>query len=400
MAGDSLSLALYRRLYSTLAFIVREYPLDPHGWYQLGEARYHSGPHFGVTLQDMRDPFARAVALDSGFVPAYRHLYELALLLDGPGAALPLMEAYLARADSSVFTEALRVSRALADPDGPPEERVTALLGALREEGLYQAWYDLKWWPDSAESAVRVARAWAASPDSSTARSTLGYSLAFRGHLREAREVMGANHPVLYSFMARTGIIPRDSATRAYRSWLDGRSAPAAYFGLAFWLADADSLALREAAGWLDSTAADQPDGTRQFLLRGASVARAYLALVQGDTAEALEGLERIPPTPGCFTCYYPALTRARVLARLGRNRESAALYDSLPIPVDLGPQADAVAVALERGRIYERLGNRDAAARSYAFVADAWFNADPELQSAVEEARAALARLAVERRR
>ena len=49
---------------------------------------------------------------------------------------------------------------------------------------------------------------------------------------------------------------------------------------------------------------------------------------------------------------------------------------------------------ALERGRVNERLGNRDQAIAAYSFVAQSWMHADPELQPVVAEARAVLGRL------
>ena len=54
----------------------------------------------------------------------------------------------------------------------------------------------------------------------------------------------------------------------------------------------------------------------------------------------------------------------------------------------------------LERGRVAERLNDRDKAVQCYSFVLDAWRNADPELQPYVTEARDGLARLTGEPRR
>lgn len=51
----------------------------------------------------------------------------------------------------------------------------------------------------------------------------------------------------------------------------------------------------------------------------------------------------------------------------------------------------------LERGRVNERIGNRQAAADAYRFVVDVWRNADPELQPIVREAGAGLTRLSAE---
>ena len=53
----------------------------------------------------------------------------------------------------------------------------------------------------------------------------------------------------------------------------------------------------------------------------------------------------------------------------------------------------------LERGRVNERLGNRELAVDAYQFVADVWRHADPELQGYVDEAKAGLARLTAEPR-
>jgi hypothetical protein len=53
----------------------------------------------------------------------------------------------------------------------------------------------------------------------------------------------------------------------------------------------------------------------------------------------------------------------------------------------------------LERARVAERLGERDAAARDYQYVADIWRRADPQLQPYVEEAKEGLVRVSAEPR-
>jgi hypothetical protein len=55
---------------------------------------------------------------------------------------------------------------------------------------------------------------------------------------------------------------------------------------------------------------------------------------------------------------------------------------------------------ALERGRVNERLGNREQAIDGYGMVVRAWRNADRELQPYVAEARTALARLSAEQQK
>ena len=91
------------------------------------------------------------------------------------------------------------------------------------------------------------------------------------------------------------------------------------------------------------------------------------------------------------------ALPRGRLLAARGRLTEAAALLD---VQVAIWANPIDVLRALERARVRERLGNRERAVTDYAFVANSWQNADPELQPFVQEAKAALQRLVAEPRR
>jgi hypothetical protein len=52
----------------------------------------------------------------------------------------------------------------------------------------------------------------------------------------------------------------------------------------------------------------------------------------------------------------------------------------------------------LLRGRVAERIGEREQAIRSYSWVAGMWRNADRELQPYVSEAREGLVRLTGEK--
>ena len=90
-------------------------------------------------------------------------------------------------------------------------------------------------------------------------------------------------------------------------------------------------------------------------------------------------------------------MERVHLLAAAGRDREAALLLER-ELPVQRDPRL--VLWMLERGRVNERLGDRDKAIVSYRFVADVWVHADPELQRFVAEARAALTRLGGEPQR
>jgi hypothetical protein len=64
-----------------------------------------------------------------------------------------------------------------------------------------------------------------------------------------------------------------------------------------------------------------------------------------------------------------------------------------------LGPYPSEVLWSLLRGRVAERIGEREQAMRSYFWVVGMWRRPDPELEPYVVEAREGLARLTAEKR-
>jgi tRNA A-37 threonylcarbamoyl transferase component Bud32/tetratricopeptide (TPR) repeat protein len=406
--GDSTSWRLLRRLIPTLEFAAREYPLDPQVWYQLGEARYHYGPWLGVSRQQMAEAFQRAIELDPRFTPAYRHLIELGLVLEGRDAGRRAADGYLQGADSSQYRDAVRVTRELLAARPPDSAAAMRLLGALSPDALYQVWFDLKWWPVSNETAVSVARAWTATSDSVNGLITLAFALGFRGHLADGERLFGARIPVLFGQMASLGIVPADSAARTFERWLvaGGRSDIAATWwvlmlgAMPWWAERGDTASLQRVVARWDSLQSAGPDTVRAVAAYWGPVARDYLALALGDTAAALSGFGSRQVWPGCRLCYRPQLERARLLTAAGRTAEAAQVYDRLAEPLVVVPLPEMVLAALERGRVHEALGNRTQAIESYLFVEAAWANGDPEVQPFVAEAREALQRLAAEPRR
>ena len=406
--GDSASWHLLRRLIPTLEFAAREYPLDPQVWYQLGEARYHYGPWLGVTRQEMAEAFRKAVELDERFTPAYRHLIELGLVLEGREAGLRAADGYLRGADSSQYRDAVEVTRALLAPRPPDSAATMRLLGTLSPAALYQVWYDLKWYPDSNETAVSVARAWEATSDSSDGRFTLAFARAFRGHVTDTDRVSGRAFAWVFAELSAIGAVPTDSAARTFAGWLEGgipgdpgQSWWERMIGAMPWWAErGDTSALRRVVARADSLERRGTERQQAIAEYWGAVAGDYLALARGDTASALRGFGSRPAYPACRTCYRPELTRARLLAAAGRTAEAAAVYDRLPMQLQLVPLPGMVLATLERGRVHEALGNRAEAIESYLFVEAAWAKGDPEVQPYVAEAREALQRLAAEPRR
>jgi hypothetical protein len=283
----------------------------------------------------------------------------------------------------------------------------------------------LAWWTDSAETAVIVMRELAtgrhdltgAPPwvaDSVMWPQHLASALAFRGHLHAAAETDRRllADPTGVSFtssddpfpdLALFGIIPDSSARRQFSAaW--GRSAdwgvgplfrpPRHLRGLPWWLSRSDTASLAR----FGRHAAEIAGGSASYraVLRGryfSAAATAYLSLARSDSEQALRQFEAIPEAL-CMAggCFFEKFTLARLLIARGDDRHAASVLDRWSW-VD-GNTPSAVLAVLERGRIAERLGDRNKAVECYQFVANAWRRADPELRVYVEEALAGLTRL------
>jgi serine/threonine-protein kinase len=409
----------YRQHLVVLRQATRLYPGDPEVWYELGEALFHAHSNEIASLAEPLHAFDRTLELDSAFGPAYIHTVWLALELGMPDRATKYAAAYLASTPAVSTGSSLALDAALLDPARGGSMEAARLLDTASDLQLWQGAWDLGYWPDSAETAVRLARAAAERSsrrfpgrfpiiaDSLSRRTFLALLLAFRGHLEEAyrtappmvfRQPTVDNQP--YFDLALLGVVPRDSAAAVFGRMLredslwpaDGMQRRA----LPWWSAVRDTASLARFAERADSAALRHPHPVaRAHLSFFADVARAYATLAKGDSAGALRALAALPDSL-CMAlvsdCYYEKLTQARLAAALGKDRTAADVFDRWI----LGRQLSAVGVlaTLERGQVAERLGERDRALASYRFVVDVWRNADHRLRPAVAKARQALQRL------
>jgi hypothetical protein len=180
-----------------------------------------------------------------------------------------------------------------------------------------------------------------------------------------------------------------------FRRWLEEGSAPAVAT-LPWWAARRDIAAIRRLQRKSDSLA--QSSTERPLRARAAytsEAALAYLTLLRGDTAAAIRQFEALPDTL-CPFCYSQRLTLAQLLSAKGEDRKAFQMMDGYLLEL-LAP--GEILWTLERARVAERLGERDAAARDYQYVADIWRRADPQLQPYVEEAKEGLVRVSAEPR-
>jgi hypothetical protein len=406
-------------LTATLEEAARRFPGDPEVWQALGEARYHQGFSQGVTPPgEVLAAFDRAIDLDSGFTPAFEHVFQLGFLVGGVDRARVYARAYTALGPNDANSSSLLFAAALLDSVRANSPENSQLIRAADTRALFRGGFEILLpWADSAETAVALLRELAGGGhevvgephvnDSLMWPKYLARVLLFRGHVREALAVY---RPLLTNPDALTawggfsdplvdlgflGAIPPDTVSVI----LDRARHASQGFqvrAMAWWLFRRDTLSLQRFVRDTDAETRSPRSGIDRAVARYfEQAANGYVMLIRGDTVSALRTFEAMPDSM-CLAvpCFLHKLTEARVLATQGEDRKAADILDryrSVFNPLH-------TIATLERGRIAERLGERDVAVDSYHRVVDFWRRADPELQPYVSEARAGLARLTRER--
>jgi tetratricopeptide (TPR) repeat protein len=418
----------FRRL-DALEEAVRRYPEDPEAWYVLGETRMHWAFPIRTPPATTFETFGRSIALDSGFAPAYEHMPDLAIMLGRPEVARRLAAAYLSLSPDAGTTSHLRLVLLALDPTQSGAADTARLVAGASRSDIFRAAIDiLGFFTDSAETQVRLLRKMgephrSAGGDAGWVLDSLMWpqyvaaALAYRGHLREAYQTdrrllldpTASKWGLLmdpFPNLALLGTLPDSMAGPVFARALEPTAPwgteswwmPRHLRGIPWWLAHRDTASLtRFAARAAEETRRPNPPLVvlRARLLGATSTA--YAALARGDSAGALAHLKAIPDTL-CLVdfsdCFHLNLTLARLLSARGDDRRAGALLERWRWAAGSSPWF--VLATLERGRIAERLGERQKAIESYRFVTEAWRRPDPELQPYVSEAREALARLAL----
>ncbi len=384
--GDTAYFQSVRRLFRTLRLARDNFQNDPEVWYALGDAYFHygDGPGLGVSEDTVLAMFDKSIALDSGFTPAYIHSIELGLTLRGRESGLRYAHAYLALDPTDQEADGIRALTSLLGTDGLRDASSSSLLDTLSSEALQQAWLLARRFPDSAETAIHILRlsasgkhdgaGWITNPV--VRRALLVRALAYRGHLREASELLGTNigprESETFALLVALGGVPRDTARAVFARWLHD---PLIWPGnaLSWWASERDTASLRIAMGRADSVMARGTDPIvhRNYTYRTAAV-RAFLAIARGD-ADVLERMRRLPDTL-CLGCDIDRFAKARVLDSLGQPAAAAELLrtrlHTLLSPIEIRN-------AWQLGLIQERQQRYLEAARSFALVAHAWAPGD-----------------------
>jgi tetratricopeptide (TPR) repeat protein len=380
------------RVIAILELASRRFPDDAEVWYQLGRARNRIGYLLGVQPEKALEALDRAIALDPAFAPAYVEAMSFATMTRGQAATQRYLKGYLALDQRGLLADVARLALDLMDPRRSRSDAVARTLDTASARMLYHTKTIFEYAADSAETDIRVGRYLVARPydpslaaDPALPRRTLGFALAFRGHMAEALRVLGTDRLYLVSQIAMLGAMPRDRAAAVFDPLLHAESAQREelVFALPWWARERDTAALTRAIALGDREAGRAPSA--RFV---AEAGRAWRALAVGDSAQALTRFLQLPDFPneegiGDWERY----TAIRLLNDARRFDEALARLDreipSTPFPWD-------VVLLLERARANEGLGQSEAAAGMYTRVADLWARCDPALQPIVSAARAA----------
>ncbi|HJS47914.1 MAG TPA: hypothetical protein VJ773_08010, partial [Gemmatimonadales bacterium] len=418
-----------RRGMDALEEASRRYPDDPDVLYHLGEARVHTAHPLGGTPERALEPFARSIALDPGYLPAYEHAVELAFQVGQPERARQYVRAAAALASGNARSTWHPLALVLDSGIGAASAR--GALAAAPAYHLYRLGSYLTWSTDSAEAAVAALRELLAPrhaaatggvlvTDPELRSHQLALALAFRGHLRAAA-ALGWRRPAdpvamrvapmvdPFLELALFGAVPDSVAARTFGKALDPDAEwggpirpwpPTHLRGAPWWFARGDTVALHHFAARAARAAGDAT--SRVAALRGRyfrDAAAGYLSLARGDSLRAVRLFAAIPDTL-CLValCHYEKLALARLLIARGEYARAASLLDLWGMEAGASfagslATPSAVLASLERARVAEHLADTATARRKYRFVADAWRHADPQLQPFVAEARAGMGR-------
>ena len=401
-------------LFSTLDAAVQRYPNETELWYTIAEARYRGDASATRAL----DAYDRAIRIDSNFAPAYPNAIVTAMALRGAPAARRYLDAYLRTQPTDVHADGYRLAGRLMDL-GVREPSLRPILDTASADVLENAREVMAYWPDSNESVVYLSRTFAAGRSAkakalsdSTFRSfQLASDLAFRGHLREAVDVLGtapsgqARMPgsqylrrtiaaSLMLFGARPDKDTRDFFAQLARGPVDQPTG--LIMALPWWSERRDTMALLAVIERARSVIERGRNGVEwPYVQYFTGAARGYLQLARGDSTGASSLLAALPDS-GCMYpyCPYERLVSARLYAGRGDLARASAILDE--IPNFYGPFG--IIWRYYRAQVAARRGQRDIALHEYQYVSDAWVHADSVLQPFVASSRSALQQLATTR--
>ncbi len=382
---------------------VRTYPDDASLWYALGETLLHV-PGAIAPVEEVEATFARAVELDPGNAEYLRHYAELPIMARPDSAEAARRTAMYKRAITAenLHSRALSLSHDLAFGDSVA--RADALTQLESEE--YAVVQNISWelsHPRHRQSLAVTELGLRRADEASDARNVFfafGFRLTAFENYGRFREILTlAADPrlepwvrawMLYRARSLGFPVPADRLEEAIGAIAIDEAASFPVYVVGRYAADQGRWSDYERAmAVLERRAnlAGDGDDPREVWVwsRRVSQLRGYGLWKRGDPEAAVAVLE----DPNL----YDGWVLGQIYQELGRFRDAERVYRNYKWPGDF-PVSIRPLQERELGKVYEALGEYDKAREAYEYFVVYWRDADPELQSMVEEAREAIARL------
>ena len=398
-----------RLLVATLQEALRREPADAELWFELGDAYHHYGHYLNAQPEQALEAFDRAITADSSFFVPYFHATELALQVGQWQKAQRYARIGRALNPTHPAAALFRTVELGTTAAAAQSDDMKALVDSAPMNYVGWGVTLLARWPDSAQTALRLARGMVSDPpplrtisDSTWLRYSALVALTARGHIREAlrnwRDTLPSS---LVVDLARYGAVPAESAD-ARAAILRRRNPLRVTWALDWWYQRGDTASLAAAARAAEDTlrglkpvsASDSAVLRYAAVVRGASLG--LLNLARRDSAAALREFLAIPDSLcGGRSC--SGLRVSELLAAAGRPDSAARVLDRW-LPAMIAQPFEYVPSLLSRARLAERLGDRETAVRHYEYVRAAWSEGDPDARKYAEEATKGLERLTGDR--
>jgi class 3 adenylate cyclase/tetratricopeptide (TPR) repeat protein len=372
----------------------QRYPDDPGAWFLLGEVYFHMPYQSLASVEEQREPFARALLLDPTYLPAEIHLIDLAFRSADKAAADSLMRTFDPATAGSAYGEGYTTAYALAFGDSATRSRALAAVDSIPFD-LYRRILPLLAHPRFVDIQARVFDSARSRPEyarfASQSDHFYAQSLLLSGKLGTLGEVVtsGSMNPqAITQSLAAATVSDLPVPAEVYERVLSSAQGPGPLVSLAA-LRALESGDREQARGAIEGLRA----GAAAMLESGDSLNSGWVsaiarvldardAMLQGRNAEALAEFEAVYQERG----FPPAgVWAAEILAAEGET-ERAIRYLEQHGPNPL--------VGHQLGELYEKAGRREDAVEAYGWVTLAWSGADRSLQPRVVAARQAIARL------
>jgi DNA-binding SARP family transcriptional activator/TolB-like protein len=385
---------------------VRRHPDDAETWHELGELYHHTGAQALVPPDAADRAFARAIELDSTFTLPYIHRIDRAISAGDTTGAARLLGTFTRLAPESPYVAWYRLVTGFALGDRAARSTAEAALDTLNTHDLLWLAEQLQGqrccWGLAEQVLRRVRERGELRPEAtkqlfwvSLAQGKLHEALGWvddpfmpeerRGLMLLVLDELGVAIPTARLDSALTiGTADRADAFRIFYAGFYAASRER-WQVLQGSLERLQSRAERlRATG--DSSEAGFTDAVRQAL-------EGYASWRRGQRDTALVLLERSQRRVGGDWRRGIVSIRlrwwlGRLLLEMGRPREALPYFETLT--------SSSLPANYERGRIYEQLGDLERAREAYALFLAPRQQADPVLQPMIQDARAALQRLAV----